>query len=113
MLFIKNLRFSPAPWRIFHRGRGHIVDQNDNIIATVPKPGAIDFEQREANLRLITHAPEILAALLEAAYHLHSAGTPLRPELLDLIDRVRGPKFKPLRNPKRQRDPTQPDDNAD
>ena len=79
-----------------NRGRGQVVDQTDRLIATVPKSGAIPFEQREANLHLITAAPEILAALLEAAYHLDNLGVPLRQELYDLINRVRGPEFKPL-----------------
>ncbi|MEN9831167.1 MAG: hypothetical protein RLZZ487_772 [Pseudomonadota bacterium] len=79
-----------------NRGRGQVVDQTDRLIATVPKSGAIPFEQREANLHLITAAPEIMAALLEAAYHLDNLGVPLRQELYDLINRVRGPEFKPL-----------------
>jgi hypothetical protein len=79
-----------------NRARGQIVDQTDRLIATVPKSGAVPFEQREANLHLITAAPEILAALLEAAYHLDNLGVPLRQELYDLINRVRGPQFKPL-----------------
>jgi hypothetical protein len=101
-MFVKRLKFTQPPWRIQDRGRGHIVDQNDRLIATVPKPGPIAFEQREANLHLIETAPELLAALLEAAYHLDRQGTPLRPELYDLINRARGPKFKPLKpqNPK-------------
>jgi hypothetical protein len=96
MLFVKRLLFTEPPWRIFDRGRGQIVDLQDRLIARVPKSGEIPFEEREANLHLITAAPEILAALLEAAYHLERAGTPLRQELYDLINRVRGPKFKPL-----------------
>lgn len=73
------------------------MDQNDRRIAVIPKPGAIPFREREANLHLIETAPELLAALLEAAYHLDRQGTPLRPELYDLINRARGPEFRPLK----------------
>lgn len=96
MLFVKRLKFTQPPWRIINRRRGQIVDQNDRLIATVQKSGEIPFEQREANLHLITAAPEIMAALLEAAYTLDQMGVPLRQELYDLINRVRGPEFKPL-----------------
>lgn len=97
MLFVKNLKFTQPPWRVQDPRRGHIVDQQDRLIATVPKAGPIPFEQRTANLALIECAPELLAALLEAAYQLDMQGTPLNQSFYDLIDRARGPSFKPLK----------------
>jgi hypothetical protein len=97
MLFVKRLKFTPPPWRIFCSRRGRIVDQNDRTIAVIPKPGEVEFEQRTANLNLIATAPELLAALLEAAYTLDMQGTPLNPQFYELINRARGPKFEPLK----------------
>jgi hypothetical protein len=88
MLFIKNIPLSPAPWRVNNVGRGIIVDLNDRTVAVVPKAGAIPFPERSANLAVITAAPELLAALREAAYHLENAGIPLNPEYYELINRA-------------------------
>tara|TARA_B110000503_G_C6770925_1_gene259361 strand:+ start:177 stop:467 length:291 start_codon:yes stop_codon:yes gene_type:complete len=77
------------PWRINDVNRGIVVDQLDRCIAVVPKAGAVPFNERQANLAVITAAPELLAALLEAAYILDTAGTPLNTEFYDLINRCR------------------------
>jgi hypothetical protein len=89
MLFIRNLKLSAPPWRIFDPRRGIIHDQNDCHIATVPKAGPIPFESRNQNLAVIAAAPELLAALIEAAYHLDNAGVPLNQNYYDLINRCR------------------------
>lgn len=49
-----------------------------------------------ANLHLIAAAPELLAALKEAAYHLDRAGLPLKQEFYDLINRAQ-PEMPPLK----------------
>lgn len=89
MLFIKNTHLSAPPWRIQDARRGIVVDQNDCHIATVPKAGAVPFESRNQNLATIAAAPELLAALIEAAYHLDVAGTPLNDGFYELINRCR------------------------
>lgn len=97
MQFIKRLKFTAPPWRIFCRRRGIIIDQQDRTICVIPKAGTVEFEQREVNLALIAHAPQLLDALLEAAYHLDQQGTPLNQKFYDLINECRGPAFEPLR----------------
>ena len=88
MLFIQNINISSPPWRVQNVGRGIIFDLQDRHIATVPKAGEIPFPERSANLALIEAAPELLAALREAAYHLENAGVPLNQSYYDLINRV-------------------------
>ncbi len=48
-----------------------------------------------ANLQLIACAPELLAALKEAAYHLDAAGIPLNEQFYELINRA-SPDQAPL-----------------
>ena len=88
MLFIKNIPISSPPWRVQNIRRGIIFDQDDRHIATVPKAGEISFPERSANLAAICAAPELLAALREAAYHLENAGVPLNQSYYDLINRA-------------------------
>jgi hypothetical protein len=88
MLFIKNIPISSPPWRVQNIRRGIIFDQDDRHIATVPKAGEIPFPERSANLAVICAAPELLAALREAAYHLENAGVPLNQSYYDLINRA-------------------------
>ena len=64
------------------------MDLNDRTVAVVPKAGEIPFEERSANLAVITAAPELLAALREAAYHLENAGIPLNQSYYELINRA-------------------------
>lgn len=100
MLFIKNIPLSPVPWRINDERRGIIVDQLDRKVAVIPKAGETSFEQRSANLGLIVCAPELLAALREAAYHLDAAGIPLNDAYYDLINRASAgvPPLRPRKN---------------
>lgn len=88
MLFIKNIPISSPPWRVFNINRGNIVDQQDRTVAVIPKAGEIPFPERSANLAVICAAPELLAALREAAYHLENAGIPLNQQYYDLINRA-------------------------
>ena len=101
---------SPLPWRIIDPERGIIVDSEGYLVAVMPlaypratadstsiMPGIIRHtgiqpvlsdEYQQANLRLISCAPELLAALKEAAYHLDAAGIPLKQPFYDLINRA-------------------------
>lgn len=97
MFFIKNVPLSAPPWRVNDERRGIIVDLNDRKVAVIPKAGEIPFNERSANLGLIACAPELLAALREAAFHLDSAGIPLNDSYYDLINRASAgvPPLKP------------------
>lgn len=88
MSTIRRIPLSPGPWRVSNWDRGTIIDQNDAIVARLPKAGALSFETRSANLSAIVHAPQLLQALREAAYWLHVTGVPATAEFYDLIDRA-------------------------
>jgi hypothetical protein len=103
MIFIKHLDPSVGPWRICDHNRGTIRDANNRLLARVQKPGEVPPHEREANLRLMTAAPELLAALREAAYHLHNAGIELNQPFYDLINRV-SPEAEPVASPKKMID---------
>lgn len=101
---------SPLPWRIIDQENGVIVDSEGYLVAVMPlayprvtvdstsiMPGilretgiqpVLSDEYQAANLRLISCAPELLAALKEAAYHLDAAGIPLKQSYYDLINRA-------------------------
>ena len=88
MSTISRIPLSPAPWRAANLDRGTIIDQNDRIVARLPKAGELSFATRSANFSAIVHAPELLQALREAAYWLHVTGVPANPAFYDLIDRA-------------------------
>ena len=88
MSTIRRIPLSPSPWRVSNIDRGTVIDQNDRIVARLPKAGPLSFETRSANLSAIVHAPQLLQALREAAYWLHVTGVPANPEFYDLIDRA-------------------------
>ena len=90
-LYTRNLSITQPPWRCQDMDRGEIVSQEDYHIATIPKsgkPGKPPLEQRLANIAVITAAPELLAALREAAYLLETMGVPLTPEYYELMRRA-------------------------
>jgi len=90
-LYTRNLSITQPPWRCQDRDRGEILSQEDYHIATIPKsgkPGKPPVEQRLANIAVITAAPELLAALREAAYLLETMGVPLTPEYYELMRRA-------------------------
>ncbi len=101
---------SPLPWTIIDQENGVIVDREGYLVAVIPlayprltvdstsvMPGilrdsnikpVLSNEYQEANIKLIACAPELLAALKEAAYHLDAAGIPLKQSYYDLINRA-------------------------
>lgn len=101
---------SPTPWQVADMERGIIVDSEGYLVAVMPiayprittdstsiMPGilrqsgiqpVLSEEYQRANIRLISCAPELLAALKEAAYHLDAAGIPLKQSYYDLINRA-------------------------
>jgi len=90
-LYTRNLSITQPPWRCQDVDRGEILSQEDYHIATIPKsgkPGKPPLEQRLANIAVITAAPELLAALREAAYLLETMGVPLTPEYYELMRRA-------------------------
>jgi len=110
MFFVQNNIMSPTPWRVADPERGIIVDREGYLVAVMPiayprvtadstsiMPGilrqsgiqpVLSEEYQQANIRLISCAPELLAALKEAAYHLDAAGIPLKQSYYDLINRA-------------------------
>ena len=90
-LYTRTLSLTQPPWRCQETDRGEIVSQEDYHIATIPKsgkPGKPPVEQRLANIAVITAAPELLAALREAAYLLETMNIPLTPAYYDLMRRA-------------------------
>jgi hypothetical protein len=111
MIFIKNLELADPPWQILDREQGIVVDRRGRLVAviplsppeiradatrkisssqavTVPLPEGMPEPNHSANLHLIAAAPELLAALKEAAYHLDVAGIPLNSAYYELIQRA-------------------------
>ena len=100
-LYTRNLSITQPPWRCQDVDRGEILSQEDYHIATIPKsgkPGKPPVEQRLANIAVITAAPELLAALREAAYLLETMGVPLTPEYYELMRRA-SPYDEAVRHP--------------
>jgi len=112
LYFISKQKLTYGHWRVKDDSRGLIVDSRDRLIAVVPKKqpaitvdSAVKIggntspwpdlseewiydDEHEGNVALIACAPELLAALKEAAYHLDKAGIPLHDEYYDLINRA-------------------------
>jgi hypothetical protein len=86
--FTQHLNLTDGPWRIQDPQRGIVVDQQDRRIATVPKAGVVPHRERQANVAVISAAPELLGALRAAAYALTTVGYRLTDEYLELIDRA-------------------------
>jgi len=68
----------------------HIRDLHDEPVCR------INTHNRNVNqnTRLIEHAPQLLAALIEYAYAAHNQGIEVDPALLDLIQAAGGPQIK-------------------
>ena len=90
-LYTRTLSLTQPPWRCQDLDRGEIVSNEDYHIATIPKSGKPHkppVEQRLANIAVLTAAPELLAALREAAYLLETMGVPLTDAYYDLMRRA-------------------------
>lgn len=112
LYFISKQKLTYGHWSVKDAERGLVVDSRDRLIAVVPKKqpsitvdSAVKIggnvspwpdlseewiydDEHEGNVALIACAPELLAALKEAAYHLDRAGIPLHDEYYDLINRA-------------------------
>ncbi|MGA1256798.1 MAG: hypothetical protein ACO3YZ_06725 [Candidatus Nanopelagicaceae bacterium] len=110
MYFIQRNNLARPPWRVKDPERGLIVDSSGRTVALVPAKTphiTVDNSQTQistrwpdtaeewihpdelaANLNLIAAAPELLAALKEAAFHLDQAGIPLNEPYYELINRA-------------------------
>lgn len=102
-IFIKNSNIAVGPWkhRKCEKGNSHeIVDAQDKVLARVPLHHNVENGyEHNATLAVMTAAPELLAALREAAFHLDNAGIPLRPEFYDLINRASS-TMQPISGPR-------------
>jgi len=97
-VFTRNLQHSSPPWRLAdpeHRGR--IINQLDQVVATVPKAGAVDWQTRTANLK---------EALITAAAVLDSHGIPPSDDLIDLLNVCRPGAPRILTVSERQQPPS-------
>lgn len=103
-IFIQKSNISPSPWKSRKCVKGNsfeIVDTDEKVVARIPVyENVTNGFEHDANLAVITTAPELLAALREAAYHLDKAGIPLRQEFYDLINRasITMPSISPKNN---------------
>jgi hypothetical protein len=91
-IFTNNSNIAPSPWshRKCSKGNSHeIVDAAGKVLARIPVYQNVPngFEH-DATIAVISAAPELLAALREAAYHLDVAGVPLNPAFYELINRA-------------------------
>ncbi len=103
-IFIQRSNIAPSPWKNRKCPKGNsyeILDADDKVIARIPVyQNVSNGYEHDANLAVITTAPELLAALREAAYHLDKAGIPLKQEFYDLINRasITMPNISPKNN---------------
>jgi hypothetical protein len=111
MFFIKNVEIADAPWQVHNSETGTIIDGQGRLVAvvpgsppelrttapirvsdqfvyTVPRMESMPQQWHTNNQQLIACAPELLAALKEAAFHLDAAGIPLNSAYYDLINRA-------------------------
>lgn len=100
-IFIRGIR-SAAPWHCkrinsTRQPKDRICDLNGQPVADMIMPENQNYkpEQYRQNRTLITHAPQILAALLEATYTLHEMGIEPAEELRKLIKDSGGPDLGP------------------
>jgi hypothetical protein len=87
-LYTRQLELSEGPWRIQDRHRLTVVDPLDRTICVVKDNSAIPVEQRLANAHCIAAAPELLAALKEATFLLHSMNINTDGAIVDLLLRA-------------------------
>lgn len=102
-IFISTAGMSPGPWKAELTETGNSFDIRDDfgrVIARVPiQFDFIPDSELVANMAVIAAAPELLAALREAAYHLAVAKVPLNQAYFDLINAA-SPNMPPLSPPK-------------
>ncbi len=123
MIFLSQNPISAPPWQRDPGNPDRILDSFGRLVADVPQhprritcdsshtvdrdrlytpPTDIDqgFANHQANSAVIVCAPELLAALKAAAYHLDRAGIPLNPAYYDLINRAQPdqPRLRPVHN---------------
>lgn len=87
-IYTRQLELSEGPWRIQNRHRLTVVDPLDRTICVVKDNPLIPVEQRLANAHCIAAAPELLAALKEATFLLHSMNINTDGAIVDLLLRA-------------------------
>lgn len=101
--FISNLNISRAPWKVRTTGRSfEVINEDKTTIARVPRYPWDEPGRAESNAALLAAAPELLAALKEAAFILESRGEPLGERFFELINRA-SPAVPPIPYPRPRR----------
>jgi hypothetical protein len=101
--FISKLNITDPPWHVKQIGQSfEIVNGNDTVVARVPVHPWDDVERIRANTAVIAAAPELLAALKEAAFILESRGEPLGERFFELMNRA-SPALPPISYPRPKR----------
>lgn len=99
-LFLKSLNLPEAPWHCKVTGSGthathSIHDITGRTLASVAaQGGTVKGKTYAHTVNCITHAPQLLAALIEAQYLLDTLGYPPTQSLRDLIYNAGGPDIQ-------------------
>jgi hypothetical protein len=102
-LFISNLNITTPPWSVNQVDDVYeIVNSDQTLVAAVPIDPREDLSRIQANAAVLAAAPELLAALKEAAFILESRGEPLGEPYFELINRA-SPALPPIPYPRPQR----------
>ena len=103
-------RFGRIVCRVYQKSPRLTVDQSLSVDTVKSDTPPVDIDQGhenyQANLAVIEKAPELLAALKEAAFILDSMGIPLAEPFYNLIDQAQPdqPALKPI-NRDQQKEP--------
>lgn len=92
-------KHTPAPWMRVHNSRGRtyrIISSANETVTALPIVGGIDdFDENEANARIIAAAPELLAALEKLIAQTVADGKPATHALLDARAAIAKAKGEP------------------
>ena len=101
-IFLQNHRHNPAPWQnktVAGKRNGEpryvLQDRDGAEIAHLFCNTSITPEQFKHNRKLVEHAPEMLAALVELLYAADTQGINIEPKLYELVAAAGGPEIKP------------------
>lgn len=105
-IFLQNHKHNPAPWQnktVAGKRNGeprYVLQDRDGVeIAHLSCTTSITPEQFKNNRKLIEHAPEMLAALVELLYAADTQGIRIEPRLYALVAAAGGPEIEPGREP--------------
>jgi hypothetical protein len=80
---------TPGPWTI-QKWSGNVASPSGHVIASIPQRhgGRIPIEEREPNARLISSAPDLLAALKALSTEAYMATAYMTTHKRDLMESV-------------------------